>query len=481
MKTKIIYLILIAFFSITFTACDKNFEQMNKSQDLVIAPTLDYMIPTIQLNLFEKSYYTHYTMLAILDQQIQGSTVEAYQNQGTTMSHLFDDIYPKTIKNVVDVIEKTKSDPTLVNYWAMASIMRAYEISRQTDAYGDVPYKEAGLGYEQQIVYPKYDKQQDIYYGICNEIEAAIKAFDPSKKLVPKLSDIVYGADMTKWKKFGYSLMLRYGMRMSNVDPAKAKLVIAKAIAGGLMTKNDDSFVVYYLPDTYYATTANGNAAANKYDYKLTDVFINLLKNTNDPRLSVYSMLPDGTTTPASQLGFKLFASDNTSKKIVSTPNTATYARFDSPYVHMSYAETEFLLAEAILRGWVTGDATAHFQAGIRANMEFQSIYGSKGVIPKAAIDTYIASTPFNIANYNEAFTSIYTQMWIMLYYNWNEAFANWRRTGVPSFNTTIDAKLSRRLIYPQSEWNSNGANVREAIARQGDDNCMTRMWWDKK
>lgn len=463
-------------------SCDKKFEEMNKSVDLVTSPTLEYMIPTIQLNLLERSYYTHYTMLGILSQQIQGSNIDSYKSQGTTMAHLFDDIYPKTIKNVVDVIEKTKSDPELVNFWAMASIMRAYEVSRMTDAYGDVPYSEAGLGYEGGKLYPKYDSQQDIYNGMIGEIKAAINAFDPSKKQVPAKSDLIYKGNYEKWKKLGNSLLLRYGMRMVNVDPVKAKETIVTAIANGVMQQNDESFIVYYLPDTYYATTANGNAAANKYDYKLTDAFVDLLKSNNDPRLSVYAMLPDGNTAPDVQKGFRLFESDNTSKKIVSTPNTDTYARFDAPYVHMSYAETEFLVTEAILRGWVAGDALTHFQKGLRANLELQSIYGDKGRISSGAIDNYIASIPFETNNDKAAaLKTLHTQMWVMFYYNWNEAFAHWRRTGVPSFSQTVDQKLNRRLIYPQSEWNTNTDNVKEAVARQGDDNVMTRIWWDKK
>src|SRR5690554_5488341 len=111
MKTN--YIFLLSIFSVFFTlvSCDKEFEEMNKSVDLVTSPTLDYMIPTIQLNLFEKSYYTHYTMIGRLAKHIQGSNIDSYKSQQTTMSHLFDDIYPKTIKNVVDVIEKTKSEP----------------------------------------------------------------------------------------------------------------------------------------------------------------------------------------------------------------------------------------------------------------------------------------------------------------------------------------------------------------------------------
>lgn len=472
--------LMLAIILLPAVSCDDEFEKMNRSVDLVTNPTLEYMIPTIQLNLFEKSYYTHYTMLGILSQQIQGSNIDSYKSQSTTMSHLYDDIYPKTIKNVVDVIEKTKSDPELVNFWAMASIMRAYEISRMTDAYGDVPYSEAGLGYEQGLLYPKYDSQQEIYNGIIAEIETAVKAFDPAKKAVPASSDLIYKGNYEKWKKLGNSLVLRYGMRMTKVDPAKAKQTVTRAIANGVMQDNAGSFVVYYLPDTYYATTANGNAAANKYDYKLTNAFVDLLKTSNDPRLGVYAMLPDGNNTPAVQKGFLLFASDNTSKKIVSTPNTNTYARFDSPYVHMSYAETEFLIAEAILREWITGDAEAHLKKGIRANMELQSIYGDAGKISAESMNAYISSVSLNSATTSDALKNLHTQMWIMFYYNWNEAFAHWRRTGVPSFSQKVDANLNRRLIYPQSEWNTNTKNLKEAISRQGDDNVMTRIWWDK-
>lgn len=480
MKKNIIHAILLAA-PLLLAGCDKDFEAMNKSVDLVTTPTMEYMIPTIQLNLFEKSYYTHYTMLGILSQQIQGSNIDGYKSQSTTMSHLFDDIYPKTIKNVVDVIEKTKGDPQMVNFWAMASIMRAYEISRMTDAYGDVPYAEAGLGYEQGVLYPGYDRQEEIYDGMIAEIRKAIAAFDPAKKAVPEKSDLIYKGNYEKWKKMGNSLILRYGMRMSKVNPEKAKQVVIQALSDGVMQKNDDSFIVYYLPDTYYATTANGNAAANKYDYKLTNVFVDLLKNRKDPRLSIYAMLPNGNTDPEVQKGFRLFESDNTSKKEVSTPNTSTYARFDAPYVHMSYAEVEFLTAEAMLKGWVSGSAASHFKKGVEANIQLQEIYGEKGKVAPALVENYLKVLTFDESNPTAAFKELYTQMWVMFYYNWNEAFAHWRRTGVPSFNTQVDKNLNRRLIYPQSEWNTNTENVKKAIGQQGDDNVMTRVWWDKE
>jgi len=436
MKSKFIYLLL----SICLLgSCDKNFEEMNKSEDLVTSPTLDFMIPTIQLNLFEKSYYTHYTMLGILSKHIHGSNIDSYKSQSTTMAHLFDDIYPKTIKNVVDVLEKTKNNEELVNYWAMASIMRAYEISRMTDAYGDVPYVEAGLGYEQQLFFPKYDSQRDIYEGIINELFLSASKFDETKKKIPAKSDIIFKGDLGKWKKLAHSLVLRYAMRMVNVDPEAAKNHFLKAMSQGVMQNNDDSFIVYYLPDTYYATTANGNAAANKYDYKITDALINQLKSTSDPRLSVYAMLPNGNNTASVQKGFVLFTSDKTDKKTVSTPNIKTYAKFDAPYVHMSFAESQLLLAEAALRGWTNNDAETLFRNGVKANLELQKIFGAEGQINASAVNAYVNNIVFEKTNFQSAFNSIHTQLWIMFYFNWNEAFANWRRTGIPNHGAIDD------------------------------------------
>jgi hypothetical protein len=45
------------------------------------------------------------------------------------------------------VIKAVKDDPAKVNMYAVARIWRAYCFSRITDVYGDVPYTQAGQGY----------------------------------------------------------------------------------------------------------------------------------------------------------------------------------------------------------------------------------------------------------------------------------------------------------------------------------------------
>ena len=86
---------------------------------------------------------------------------------------------------------------------------------------------------------PAFDKQSDIYADMLKELEEAANNFDPSKPSFGS-ADYIFNGDVTKWKTWAYSLMLRLGMRMTKVDPAMAEIWVKKAIAGGVMTSNDD-------------------------------------------------------------------------------------------------------------------------------------------------------------------------------------------------------------------------------------------------
>ena len=107
--------------------------------------------------------------------------------------------------------------------------------------YGSVPYSEANKGIE-GIFFPKYDKQKDIYTDCLKELDeatAAISASNPDAGFAA--ADIIYDGDIAKWKKWGYSIMLRMAMRVSNVDPAMAATYVSKAVAGGVFESNDDN------------------------------------------------------------------------------------------------------------------------------------------------------------------------------------------------------------------------------------------------
>jgi hypothetical protein len=227
--------------------------------------------------------------------------------------------------------------------------------------------------------------------------------------------------------------------------------------------------------------------------YRLAAPFVDSLKNHNDPRTPVYCMrekLPltfyqEGDHTPANQRGRRQF--DNTTPRdSCSVSNIKTMGRYDAPFVHLSYAQVQFELAECVVRGIITtGNAQTYYENGVRAAMGELSIYGTDGVITTAQQDAYLLQNPYDPTN---ALRMINTQYWIDCHYNWYEAWANMRRSGYPDVYSGLDltlssnlgAQLPRRLYYPAAEASANPAHLQEAIARQGANLTSTRVWWDK-
>lgn len=168
----------------------------------------------------------------------------------------------------------------------------------------------------------------------------------------------------------------------------------------------------------------------------------------------------------------------------------------DRPGTLINSAEVEFLLAEAKGKNWnVPGDALEHFNAGIKASMQWLNTHYLQAAdkISDDEINTFVASQATNFsANAKEA---INTQAWILHMMNPNEAWANLRRSDYPVLEnrtkypirpdfTYDDDNLNTptRLRYPISENQYNSVNYQEAIDRMGgSDDWHKRLWWDMK
>lgn len=144
------------------------------------------------------------------------------------MARIWTTFYNQAIKNIVDAEYATREDKSRTNINAALNIYKVYLMSIITDTYGDVPYSEAGLGFIKGIATPKYDTQESIYYDFFNKLDTASMQLNAS---ADKLTgDVIYGGDISKWKKLANSLRLRYAMRISNVAPDKAKEEFIKAL-----------------------------------------------------------------------------------------------------------------------------------------------------------------------------------------------------------------------------------------------------------
>jgi hypothetical protein len=416
--------------------------------------------------------------------------------------------YQSVIKNTYDALTKSKGLPTRGNMYQMVRIYQSYIFMMLTDEYGDVPYTQAGAGFVERIMFPDYDRQQDIYPKIIQELTEAAAALTTTATI--ETGDVLYAGDVAKWKKFAYSLLLRAGMRLIKIDAAKAQSTVQAAVAGGVITANADN--AYIRHDANFTqpigATLNGSEAANFF---LTKPFVDQLKNTNDPRLQAIAIryvgaptgggqtVAIGSTDPAKQIGMPI-GKDNTTAVTAATADGLVsfydYSQVDrrrmvkttSPVFLVTAAQTNLLLAEARFRGWITtGTAAQYFSDGIKAHMDQMAVYDANSAVTATARDTYVTANPLLVGT---ELQQINTQYWIASFLNGPEAFANFRRSGYPSLTPNPYGQPSnpdvpngtfiRRLTYPTSELSVNTENLNEAIARQGVDKLSTRVWWDK-
>ena len=411
--------------------------------------------------------------------------------------------YRNVIRNTADVINATKDQPTRSNLYQMARIWQANAFIVVTDSYGDVPYNEAGKGYIEQVLLPKYDPQQAIYTAIIKELTEAGAALDAAKTI--ETADVLYGGNVALWKKLANSLLLRAGMRLSKVDAALAQSTVQKAVQGALMEANTDNCVIRHDPN-YTNGIGNMLNATEANNFYLAAPFANHLKSTSDPRLGAIAVRYVGAKSgpeqsaakynidPAVQIGMP-FGFDNSTITVQATKDGLAsfydYSQVDrtrlvkntAPMFLVTAAQTQLLLAEAIQRGWATGTVAQVYQKGIRLHMEQMALYDAKSAIAPAAIDAYLAANPFDAT---KALEQINTQYWIASFLNGPEAFANFRRSGFPKLTPNpfpgkgIKGNFINRLTYPNSEISVNKANVDQAVGRQGADDLDSRVWWDK-
>ena len=535
MNNKIRLTIFAAAALIGLGSCKKDFVSINTDPNHITAANINYgyLFTNAQLitsgnsdaNGYE-DWRNNLIYSACMIQHLSSTTGywdgDKYLYNASYNSAYWDNNFPNSITNIVEVWYHTKLDSANQwNFYNIARIFKVFQFQRMTDMYGDCPYSQAGLGYISGITSPKYDKQQDIYADMLNELATAAANLDSTKPNTVGSADLMYGGNVTQWKRFAYSEMVRIAMRMSRVDATDAQKWVQAAVAGGVMTGNGDNAIVQHQ-DVSGTPVPNGTGLiliGNDPDaYRLSETFVNYLKGTQDPRLgylaTVCSNPNDGTelgdTTWADQLGqpngydapgsgsaYDLVGAPNFPRTPANTTtdsltvyqnrysvvNRYTFSRLTAPTFFLTYGETELLLAEAAERGWVTSTpAATYYTNGVTGAMVQLGLQAGAG--PSAAqISAYLTTNPYNPS---DALEQINTQYWVASFMDENESFANWRRSSFPTLTpvnytgNVTNGTIPRRFTYPQGEASTNGANYNAAVSDLNNGDKMTsRVWWD--
>jgi hypothetical protein len=527
---KKLLIIFISGLALAFSACDKNFEEINTDPNSVSKDIIKFekVFSTVELYTAgnsdgeafedERGNLIYCSLITQHFASLFYSQGDKYSFNDEYISAYWDANYPNSVKNISDIIANTKDKEGEENFYQIARIFRVFIFQRLTDLYGDIPYFEAGQAYTGGVLFPKYDKQQDIYADMLKELDEAAAALDESKGNTLGDQDIIYGGDVNKWKKFAYSEMTRLAMRMSKVAPDQAQTWVQKAVAGGVMASNDDNANVYHIAVNGGSPTNNGSGwkliIEDNNNFKMSEAFINFFKSHNDPRLHLYAAVSDdpggiwntpefnlGDTTSSIQLGMPngydpegglvpITSAPNYPGNVdkYSIPNRYLFAKADATTFFLTAAETQLLLAEAAERGWISGDAATIYKGAVELAFDQLSQTGGNWSTAEAIAqaDAYLAHNPYSSAT---GLQQINEQYWAAVFMDEYEAFANLRRSGYPALTpvnypnsaiNTTGGTLPRRLMYPQHEASINAANFKDAVARMSDGNTMkSRVWWD--
>ncbi len=461
------------------------------------------------------------------------------------MSRIWTSFYPKAIKNLTDGIYRSKENASLSNINAALRIYRVYMMGLITDIYGDAPCSEAGLGFLEEKYNPRYDTQEEMYTWFFKELKDAGDSLNLSRDKIT--GDVIYKGDVSKWKKLANSLRLRYAMRISDVAPEKAQQEFEDALtsAGGVFANASDDALIKYMEvsfsfgqESYSDYRGNalsqllfGNDPANNPSY-LCSTFFNQMKNSGDPRTFriarfYYDGLMSSTSTnnridltdevlkkgvtmnPRDPGAFSWepwptgYDSDIMKQIALTNPSVATsmaretepklannFLKSNNPGVIMTFAETNFLLAEAALKGWNVSEAVADlYTTGVRASMNFISDNYGCDKITDEDFNTFIAKNGIGYT-YEQKKAAINTQAWILHFTNPSESWANVRRSGYPRLKSPADydfgqfltggVEIPVRLCYPVLESSYNKQGYDEALSRMGGNNSWnTPLWWD--
>jgi len=385
--------------------------------------------------------------------------------------NLWTSFYRDVLRDLVEaralVNTQTTDAKTKKNQLAQIDIMEIYTYYYLISIFGDVPYTEA-----MQVdakTFPKYDDARTIYNDLLTRLDGAIAALDPTGGSFGT-SDVIYNGNVAKWKKFAASIKLKMGMTIADVDNSRAKTVVESAVSTGVFTSNADNALFVFAP-----APPNTNPVwvdlvqSGRRDFVAGSTLVDIMNDLDDPRRPLYFTVDAAGEysggSPGRSSNYGTFSKPH---EKITTPQY--------PHTLLDYSEVEFLLAEAVERGYaVGGTAMQHYNNAITASVLYWG-----GTTADAV--NYLAQPEVNYATAaGDWREKIGVQKWIALYNRGIDAWIEWKRLDAPELSPAFRAvsAIPVRLTYPINEQNYNTANYNQAASAIGGDRVTTKVFWD--
>jgi len=471
--------IIIGFFS----SCTKGFEELNKDPNNAIVVNPEFLLTYAEKKAIDNTWDTWQNgrfglIYSQYWSQINYSEESRYQIRTNVNYNFWVAYYHDVLNNLEESIKINEADPKehSKNQIAIAKILKSWAFHVLTDVYGDVPYETAF----QEALMPAYTPSKEIYTDLISTLQKQIETLDP---LLPSFGsgEIIYKGDVSKWRKFANSLILRIAIRMVDKDPDAAKLAIEKAVAEGVFESNDDNALFVYLDNAPNNNPINEAYKSRTGDFGMSKTLVDYLIETNDPRLPIYADPVKGT---ADYVGYVYGSDQPINANQISWPG-AIVREATAPGIFMNYPEVAFILAEAAQRGFNVGGAAEDFyKKGITSSMSFW------GITDGNIVNQYIAANPYSSSDWKNV---LGIQKWLAMYMQGIQGWLERIRLdikkpgGAPLFVAPVSGSLDQnvdfvpyRMTYPVEEQTRNAVNYRDAVSKiaGGVDSKGAKQWW---
>lgn len=444
----------------------------------------------------------------------------------TTPDNLWDLFYINALKNFDEsakVITATPipagQDPAVQkNKLAIIEVMEVYCYDVLVQTFGNIPYSDA-LDINKPL--PKYDDGLTVYKVLLVRLDAAIANLNGSFDSFGA-ADNMYKGDVGLWIKFANSLKLRMGLLLADKDNVTAKATVESAASKVFSSNTDNAKVIYQSAAPNTNPIYIDLVASARHDFVPANTVVDSLNSYNDPRISkfittssfqlrknaagvlldsvmssgisrifIFSDIAGIDSTVYKVPPYTIFAKDNgrnirvyqggvygSSNDFLAFSHVADLIQTPSfPGTLFDYAEVEFLLAEAVARGYSVGGTIAgHYTNAITASIED---WGGDAT----DVAAYLANPKVAYATASGTWQQkIGIQSWFAYYNRGFEAWTQWRKLDFPKLAPGADALtvIPLRYTYPIEEQTLNGANWSAASTAIGSDAVSTKLFWDK-
>ncbi|MFN4894116.1 MAG: SusD/RagB family nutrient-binding outer membrane lipoprotein [Bacteroidota bacterium] len=471
----------LALIAIIGSSCRKNLD-INVSPNALTTAPLPTVLTSVTTNVGFTGGSDLHRFTSLWVQQFAGQGAagtqtleyEKYNIQSTDVNGMWGTFYSNILMDIEYIIANSTGSPW---YSGIAKILKAWCYQHLVDTWGDVPFSEAtkGVGNRQ----PKFDDDAAIYPQLIALIDAGIADLNASASaLVPGVNETIFGGNRTRWIKMGNTLKMRMFLHLSEVNPTLAASGLNGIINTNapIIAANNENFQMAFID------AANAQNPIHQFEQRRLSQFfpnsfmVNTMNNKQDPRRAFYFTPFPYTATPTPTSPYvgatpgqpqsidfsrmhtflrgtlKAPLVANTSGAVTDIGANHTAYTGAAPIRLLTFAEYNFIRAEASLRFGSAGTAESFFQAGITASMQeagvaaaditaYLALYGTLSGTPAQQLQRIIEEK--YIANYGVAL----------------EPYNDWRRTGYPVLSPVAGAvvgSIPTIFYYPQSEINSN-------------------------